>query len=111
MHSLAASTALPPRAIDAKDAQPAPLRYAWASYLQEQTLPSDSTQSEQTRSAVRSYILFAFGVLLAIALAWQLRHVLTLIYVSALFAVVLNPVVNNIMRFELRNGRSVSRCV
>jgi predicted PurR-regulated permease PerM len=109
MHSLAASTALPPRAIDAKDAQPAPLRYAWASYLQEQTLPSDSTQSEQTRSAVRSYILFAFGVLLAIALAWQLRHVLTLIYVSALFAVVLNPVVNNIMRFELRNGRSVSK--
>jgi predicted PurR-regulated permease PerM len=77
--------------------------------LQEQTLPSDSTQSEQTRSAVRSYILFAFGVLLAIALAWQLRHVLTLIYVSALFAVVLNPVVNNIMRFELRNGRSVSK--
>ena len=34
---------------------------------------------------------------------------LTLIYVSALFAVVLTPAVNSIMRFEMRNGRHISR--
>jgi predicted PurR-regulated permease PerM len=47
--------------------------------------------------------------MLALALAWQLRHVLTLIYVSGLFAVVLTPVVNNIMAFQRRKGRSISR--
>ena len=43
------------------------------------------------------------------ALAWELREVLTIIYVSALFAVVLMPVVNGIVRFELRGGRRISR--
>jgi predicted PurR-regulated permease PerM len=38
-----------------------------------------------------------------------LRNVLLLVYVSALFAVVLSPVVNNIMLFELHGGRHVSR--
>ena len=42
-------------------------------------------------------------------LAWRLRDVLTLIYVSGLFAVVLMPVVNSIEQFELRGGRHLSR--
>lgn len=52
---------------------------------------------------LRGDIVFAFAVGLAIALAWQLRDVLMLLYVSALFAVVLTPVV----RFTsgLRIGR------
>jgi predicted PurR-regulated permease PerM len=50
-------------------------------------------------------------VLLALALAWRLRDVLTLIYVSALFAVVLMPVVNRIMSFQLRGTRHISRAV
>jgi predicted PurR-regulated permease PerM len=52
---------------------------------------------------LRSNIVFAFALALAIALAWQLRDVLMLLYVSALFAVVLTPVV----RFTsgLRIGR------
>jgi predicted PurR-regulated permease PerM len=50
-------------------------------------------------------------VLLALALAWRLREVLTLIYVSALFAVVLTPAVNGIMGFQLRGSRHVSRPV
>jgi predicted PurR-regulated permease PerM len=58
---------------------------------------------------VRSHILFAVAVLLALALAWELRKVLLLVYVSALFAVVLTPVVNSIMLFELRGGRHISR--
>jgi predicted PurR-regulated permease PerM len=48
-------------------------------------------------------------VILALALAWRLREVITMIYVSGLFAVVLSPVVNNIMRFEVRGGRRISR--
>jgi predicted PurR-regulated permease PerM len=52
---------------------------------------------------VRGYILFAFAVALALALAWRLRAVLELVYVSALFAVVLMPLVQNIM--HLRVGK------
>jgi predicted PurR-regulated permease PerM len=65
----------------------------------------------QVRSEIRGHILFAIGVLLALALAWRLREVLTLIYVSALFAVVLMPAVNNIMSFRLRGIHHVSRAV
>jgi predicted PurR-regulated permease PerM len=44
-----------------------------------------------------------------LALAWRLRDVLLLVYVSALFAVVLMPVVSAIMKFEMRGGRHISR--
>jgi len=47
----------------------------------------------------------------ALAVAWRLRDVLTLVYVSALFAVVLLPVVQGIMDFEMRGGRRISRAV
>jgi predicted PurR-regulated permease PerM len=47
--------------------------------------------------------------LIALALAWRLREVLVLIYVSALFAVVLMPAVNHIMSFRFRGTRHVSR--
>jgi predicted PurR-regulated permease PerM len=50
---------------------------------------------------VRGYILFAFAVALALALAWRLRAVLELVYVSALFAVVLMPLVQNIMHLRI----------
>lgn len=60
---------------------------------------------------MRGHIVFAFAVALLLALAWRLREVLELIYVSALFAVVLLPVVKGIMHFELRGGRHTSRGV
>jgi predicted PurR-regulated permease PerM len=44
-----------------------------------------------------------------LALAWDLREVLTLIYVSALFAVIFLPVVNGLVLFEIRSGRPLSR--
>jgi len=50
---------------------------------------------------VRGYILFAFAVALGLALAWRLRAVLEMVYVSALFAVVLMPLVQNIMRLRI----------
>jgi len=73
--------------------------------------PSTPTQNEPNNNAVRSHILFAFGLMLALALAWRLRDVLTLVYVSGLFAVVLTPVVRSIMRFEMRGGRHISRAL
>jgi predicted PurR-regulated permease PerM len=42
-------------------------------------------------------------------LAWQLREVLVLLYVSALFAVVLLPVVDSLVLYETRSGRRLSR--
>jgi predicted PurR-regulated permease PerM len=79
--------------------------------LQENALLYSSTSPiEQKRNAaVRSHILFTFGVALALALAWHLREVLMLVYVSALFAVVLMPVVTNIELMEFRGGRHISR--
>ena len=64
---------------------------------------------EQTRSDIRGYILFTFAVLLALALAWRLREVLALLYVSALFAVVLTPAVNGIMRIRVRRAHPIPR--
>jgi predicted PurR-regulated permease PerM len=55
------------------------------------------------RRDYRSDILFALGLILACGLAWLLREVLMLLYVSALFATVLTPVVRSTGR--LRIGR------
>jgi predicted PurR-regulated permease PerM len=44
--------------------------------------------------SIRSHIVFAFALAFAIYVAWLLRSVLVLFYVSALFAVVLTPVVH-----------------
>ena len=52
-------------------------------------------------STVRGYILFVFALALGLALAWYLRHVLELVYVSALFAVVLGPIVQRIMKLRI----------
>jgi len=52
---------------------------------------------------LRSDIVFTFALILALALAWMVREVLMLVYVSALFAVVLTPIVQFTAR--LRIGR------
>ncbi|MDP9039060.1 MAG: AI-2E family transporter [Acidobacteriota bacterium] len=70
--------------------------------------PETSTVSP-SRSLVRSHILFGFAIALALALAWHLRETLTLLYVSALFAVVLTPIIQSIVDFEMRGGRRISR--
>lgn len=61
--------------------------------------PSDAIQ----RRSVRNHILFTIAVLLLLGVAWRLRAVLELIYVSALFAVVLTPLVRWVE--ALRIGR------
>src|SRR5579875_2635076 len=49
----------------------------------------------------RATVLFAFGVAIALYLAYLLHDVLVVIYVSALFAVVLMPVVRGIMKLHI----------
>ncbi len=53
----------------------------------------------------RREIVFAFALALACYLAWLVREVLVLLYVSALFAVVLNPVVRSTSRFHIGRWR------
>lgn len=72
---------------------------------------SGTSSARTSRAAVRGHILFAFAVAIVLAFAWHLRATLTLIYVSALFAVVLTPIVQSIVDFELRGGRRISRTV
>ena len=46
--------------------------------------------------------MFTVGLLVALAVCWTVRHVLGLVYVSGLFAVVLNPVVMKISSVRVR---------
>ncbi|WP_317890986.1 AI-2E family transporter [Granulicella arctica] len=57
---------------------------------------------EQTRTNARANIIFAVGVFLLLALAWKLSKELEIIYVSALFAVVLMPIVVKITKLNIR---------
>ncbi len=54
---------------------------------------------------MRGYILFTISILLLLALAWTLQKELLILYVSALFAVVLMPAVNRITKLNLRGYR------
>jgi len=51
--------------------------------------------------SARGIVLYTFGVAITLYLAWLFRDVLIVIYVSALFAVVLMPLVQVIMRLHI----------
>jgi predicted PurR-regulated permease PerM len=51
--------------------------------------------------SVRGYIVFAFAIGLVLATAYLMRQILLLLYVSALFAVVLSPVIRGITRIYI----------
>ena len=55
------------------------------------------------KERIRGHIVFAFALVFALYVAWLLRELLFLFYVSALFAVILSPVVRATSR--LRIGR------
>jgi predicted PurR-regulated permease PerM len=59
--------------------------------------PTDSPRT------LRRDIVFAFALALACYLAWLIRDVLVLLYVSALFAVVLTPVVRFTSQLRIRS--------
>ena len=66
---------------------------------------SEMNQAEGGGRDLRGDIAFAFGLALVCYLAWQLRAVLLLLYVSALAAVVLTPVVRATSRFRVGRWR------
>jgi len=59
------------------------------------------TQSHANSHSVRGHIVFAFALALALYLAWLIRSLLVLLFVSALFAVVLTPVVRATSRIRI----------
>lgn len=61
-----------------------------------------SPRAPRSHRAVRSDILFTFAIALGLYLAWLLRDVLVLLYVSGLSAVVLMPVVRGVQRIRIR---------
>lgn len=63
------------------------------------------TTRETSASSARSNILFFFAVAIALYVAWLAREVLLLLYFSALFAVVLMPVVRSIMTLKIGRWR------
>lgn len=67
-------------------------------------------EQRESRAVIRGHILFAFGVIILLLLAWLLVKELLIIYVSALFAAVLMPIVTQIMRVEIR-GWKPSRAI
>ncbi len=67
-----------------------------------------SSNQVQSRANVHGYILFTISVFLLLALGWQLSKELEIIYVSALFAVVLFPIVVRITKIRIR-GIHISR--
>jgi predicted PurR-regulated permease PerM len=58
-------------------------------------------QTARARSA-RGNILFAVAILLALLVAYLMREILLLLYVSALFAVVFTPLIRGIMRLHIK---------
>ena len=50
---------------------------------------------------LRSDIVFTFALGIGLAVAWQLRHELALLYISALFAVVLTPVIRGVQKIKI----------
>jgi predicted PurR-regulated permease PerM len=53
------------------------------------------------KRSVRGYIVFAFAIGLVLATAYLMREILLLLYVSALFAVVLSPVIRALTRLHI----------
>jgi predicted PurR-regulated permease PerM len=60
----------------------------------------ERVETARTRSA-RGNIVFAFAIALVLATAYLMRQILMLLYVSALFAVVLSPVIRGITRIPI----------
>ena len=62
----------------------------------------DSSEVVTRTRSVRGYIVFAFACGLVLAVAYLMRQILMLLYVSVLFAVVLSPLIRWIMHLHIR---------
>jgi predicted PurR-regulated permease PerM len=78
--------------------------------LHPSSTPDPLTPEERQERSIRGYIVFFFGMVVLCAALWKLRSVLEIVYVSALFAVVLGPIVDHVRKLRLF-GRELSRTV
>ena len=60
---------------------------------------------EQPHKSLRNDIVFTIALLAVLAAAWAIRNILLLVYVSALFAVVLSPAIELIRRMHIGKWR------
>src|SRR3954470_22451776 len=67
--------------------------------------PQISFSARSVMATTRSNIIFAFFVAVLLYAAWQVRSALLLIYVSALFAVILSPIIEHIRRIRIGKWR------
>src|SRR6185437_12726082 len=68
--------------------------------LQTTNLEHPEMRKPRTRS-LRSDIVFTFALGIGLTVAWQLRHEIALLYISALFAVVLMPVLRFVQKIKI----------
>ena len=69
-----------------------------------------SAVAAERRASTRSNIIFAVAVFLLLTIAWKLLKEIEILYVSALFAVVLMPIVSRITQIRIRRW-SPSRAI
>ena len=68
--------------------------------LQTTNLEHPEVRKPRTRT-LRSDIVFTFALGIGLTIAWELRHEIALLYVSALFAVVLMPVLRGVQKIKI----------
>jgi predicted PurR-regulated permease PerM len=68
--------------------------------LQTTNLEHPEMRKPRTRS-LRSDIVFTFALGIGLTVTWQLRHEIALLYISALFAVVLMPVLRFVQKIKI----------
>jgi predicted PurR-regulated permease PerM len=61
--------------------------------------------NEPSHKSLRNDIVFTIALLAVLAAAWTIRNILLLVYVSALFAVVLSPAIELIRRMHIGKWR------
>ncbi len=67
-----------------------------------QTTNLEHPEMRKPRSrTLRTDIVFTFALGIGLAIAWQLRHEIALLYISALFAVVLMPVLRGVQKIRI----------
>ncbi|AFL89462.1 putative permease [Terriglobus roseus DSM 18391] len=75
-------------------------RIHWRPHLNADLEPA-AFPSRQFRET-RKHIVFTIALLVLLGVFWTIRHVLGIVYLSGLFAVVLNPIVTKIGKIRIR---------
>jgi len=95
--------ATPP--VDISPVDLVPVEIAEAAIAETSALAAAKAAAKVLVTAQHRAIIYFFAVLIGLGLAWKLAKELEILYVSALFAVVLMPIVNRICETNFRGWR------